>query len=1036
MDGGSMLNMWSMIKAERMCISRWFCGCIVLVLFQANSVFALNPNRHVSQYGHAAWRIQDGFFGGPVRAITQTNDGYIWVGTEAGLFRFDGARFVEWSSLAAEPLPSKSINAILGARDGSLWIGTDVGLIHKVNDHLTTYLKDGGFISSIVEDVNGQIWVVHYRPGDNTKPFCQVIGPGVRCYGNADGVPAFIAGTLAQDASGNLWIGGDTSLLRWRTGASKVYRPDALKSNAGVDGVEALAAASDGSLWVGMALSGRGLGLQHMVDGVLKPFVAPNLNGETLEVVALLEDRQKNLWVGTGNQGIYRIHGTDIDHYQTRDGLSSDFICQFFEDREGNLWVATAKGLDCLRDLRVTTFSTQEGLSADTVDSVLASRDGTIWIGNAAHLDVLNPGGAPTHVKAPYGHQITSLFEDHAGQLWVGIDNTLSIYQRGQFKQIKRPDGGPVGVVTGITEDSTNNIWVETIGPPGTLIRIQDMEVREVLPAPQTPLARRVVAGQHGEIWLGLIDGDLARYQSGKTEIFHFANHPSSRVNELIAASNGSILGATAFGVVGWKDGRQQILTIRNGLPCDSIHALVQDKENDLWLYAQCGLIEIANEDLQRWWQRSDARIKLRVFDGADGTHPGQGHFNAGARGPDGRLWFANGSVLQMIDPVHLAENVVAPAVHVEAVIADRKSYSPQNGLRLPPLTRDFEIDYTALSFIAPQKVFFRYRLEGHDIAWQDAGTRRQAFYNDLRPGRHHFQVIACNNDGFWNTDGAVLTFVVAPAWYQTNWFRFLAVCLVLFVAWSLYRLRMRQMASSMSARFDERLAERTRLARELHDAFLQTVQGSKLVADHALKRCEDPIQMRKAMEQLSEWLDRAVREGRTALNSLRASTAERNDLADALQRATENGFVPKSMTVSLSMVGDPRDMHPVVRDEVYRIAYEAIRNACTHSAATHLKIELRYSQELTLRVSDNGAGFDPAIADKGKQGHFGLQGMRERAARIGAGLTLMTSASGTEIKLVVPGSTIFGASGRPRKALFAKIKAILRPGGRDTDLN
>ena len=1022
-----------MLKAEGMRVFRLSLGCFPLILVLASSVFALNPDRHITQYGHTAWRIQDGFFGGRVRAITQTNDGYLWVGTEAGLFRFDGVRFVAWSSQEVEPLPSTLITTLLGARDGSLWIGTDVGLIHKVNDHLITYLKDGEYISSILEDVNGQVWVARYRPGDNSKPVCQVIGLGVHCYGDADGVPAFIAGPMAQDTSGNLWIGGDTTLLRWRTGSSKVYRPRALKSNAGADGVDGLSVASDGSLWVGMALTGHGLGLQRLVDGTLKPLILPKLNGETLEVTALFEDEQKSLWVGTGNQGIYRIHGTDVDRYQTTDGLSSDFIIKFFEDHEGDLWVATAKGLDCLRDLRVRSFSTQEGLSADAVDSVLASHDGTIWIGNAAHLDALRPGAAPSQLKAPHGHQITSLLEDHAGQLWVGIDNTLSIYQRGKFKQIKREDGRPVGVVTGLIEDSTNNIWAEAIGSPGTLIRIQDMKVQDILPAPQ---ARRIVAGPHGELWLGLMGGNLARFRAGRTEIFHFPHHTSSRVNELIAASDGSVLGATAFGVVGWKDGKQQILSARNGLPCDSIHALVQDNEGNLWLYAQCGLIEITGAELQQWWQRPETMLKPSVFDASDGVQPGQGHFNASTRSPDGRLWFANGSVLQMIDPVHIARNVVVPPVEINAVVADRKNYSPQTELRLPPLTRDLEIDYTALSFAVPQKVLFRYMLEGHDAGWQDAGTRRQAFYNDLRPGHYRFRVIACNNDGVWNTVGAVLNFSVAAAWYQTNWFRSLAVFSALFFAWLLYRLRLRRMAASMSARFDERLAERTRMARELHDAFLQTVQGSKLVADHALKRSSDPVQMHRALEQLSEWLARAIQEGRAALNLLRTSTTQRNDLADALQRTTENGFVPGSMTVKFSVLGDAREMHPVVRDEVYRIGYEAIRNACLHSSATELAIELRYSRELTLRVGDNGIGIDPSITDKGKDGHFGLQGMRERAARIGAKLALVTSTSGTEIKLVVPGGIIFRTSSSLRQALFAKMRTLFRLKGQDSNLD
>jgi Y_Y_Y domain/Two component regulator propeller len=349
-------------------------------------------------------------------------------------------------------------------------------------------------------------------------------------------------------------------------------------------------------------------------------------------------------------------------------------------------------------------------------------------------------------------------------------------------------------MVMGLTEDSENNIWAETFGPPGTLIRIRDLKIRQEFPSPPMPLARKLAADPQSGIWLGLMNGDLARYRSGKTEIFPFPHHPDSRVNQLMAASDGSILGATAFGVVGWKNGQHQILTVRNGLPCNNIHALISDKQGDLWLHAQCGLIQIANAEVQRWWKQPESTMQLRVFDASDGVQPGQGHFNASARSPDGRLWFANGSVVQMIDPAHVARSVVAPPVNINAVIADRKSYSPQEKLSLPPLVRDLEIDYTALSFVVPQKVFFRYMLEGHDAGWQEAGTRRQAFYNDLRPGHYHFRVIACNNDGVWNEEGATLAFSLAAAWYQTWWFR--GGCLAAFLAllWALYQLRIQQL--------------------------------------------------------------------------------------------------------------------------------------------------------------------------------------------------------------------------------------------------
>jgi signal transduction histidine kinase len=399
----------------------------------------------------------------------------------------------------------------------------------------------------------------------------------------------------------------------------------------------------------------------------------------------------------------------------------------------------------------------------------------------------------------------------------------------------------------------------------------------------------------------------------------------------------------------------------------------------------------------------------LGALDGADPGWNGERIQPSAARSPDGRLWFVGSSSLQMIDPGRSYKNPTPPPVHVEGLVADGKSYSPTSPITLPPLTRDIQIDYTALSFVLPQRMGFRYILEGRDRGWENPGLRRQAFYSDLRPGSYRFRVIASNNDGVWNQTGATLDFKVAAAWYQTIWFRSMCSVVGVLLLWAIYRLRVRRIARTMKSRFDERLAERTRIARDLHDTFLQTIQGSKLVADDALSATTDLSHMRQAMEKLSAWLGRATEEGRAALNSLRTSTTEGNDLADAFRRALEECRIHSSMEVSLQVAGHTQEMHPIVRDEVYRIGYEAIRNASVHSKATQLKIELSYGQDLSVRISDNGAGIDSGIVLRGRPGHFGLQNMRERAARIMGKFSVESSAgSGTVITLAVPGGIIY----------------------------
>jgi signal transduction histidine kinase len=328
--------------------------------------------------------------------------------------------------------------------------------------------------------------------------------------------------------------------------------------------------------------------------------------------------------------------------------------------------------------------------------------------------------------------------------------------------------------------------------------------------------------------------------------------------------------------------------------------------------------------------------------------------------------------------------------------------------------------------------------MEGQrDSGWQEAGTRRQAFYSNLSPGRYRFHVIACNNDGLWNETGATLEFSVAPAWYQTKLFLVLSAVTVLLMGWIIYQLRIRKIAAIMSARFDERLAERTRLARELHDTLLQTIQGSKMVADDVLDQSADLARMRSAMERVSGWLGQAMEEGRTALRSLRASTIETNDLESSLRDATDNCLPRGYMKVEFSVTGTSRQMHPIVRDEIYRIGYEAIRNASMHSRASLLVVELVYGQDLLLRVKDNGKGINPAVVETGKKGHFGLQGMRERAARIGAKLNLVSSAAcGTEVSLTVPGRSIFRGGHSSLQSVFAWMRARFNRDGQEAGVD
>jgi signal transduction histidine kinase/ligand-binding sensor domain-containing protein len=1007
----------------------------VFMLSGLHSILALDAARQISQYRHSAWRVEDGDFNGTPVVMAQTLDGYLWIGTGTGLIRFDGVRFVPWTPPAGQGMLDPRVFSLLGARDGSLWIGTGFSISHWKNGRLTNYPELSGRIEAMVEDEQGSIWLARTHMPDKRGPVCRIRNEQLRCFAGDQDIPFPNVLQLATHEHDKLWIAGYSELCLWKPGSGHVYFPNVAGRPEGYALFKAIAAAPDGSAWAAINGSGKFLQLQHFEGESWKPRDYPGIGIANSDVTTLFIDRSNAMWIGTAHHGIFRARGDLIDHFDRTDGLSSDAVERFFQDREGTLWVATSAGIDNFRDTRVATYSMREGLSADSAVAVLGASNGTLWIiNNYESLEFLR-GNQVSALRSTHGlpgQHVSTFHEDHAGQLWVGIDNNLWVYRQGVFRVIRHANGSPLGIIFSIAEDGLGNIWVRA-GP--NLDRIRDFKVQEEYSSDQVSTSYILAATADGAAALGLVSGDLVFYKEGKTETIPSHEVGNTRqIRELLVDPDGSIWGTNVDELIRWKDGVRTNLGLRNGLPCDGIFAMVKDKRGSIWLYTKCGLISIDKTQLNLWPDHPDVKVKTKLLDVFDGVQPGLTALKPQATmTPDGRLWFVNGRLLQMVDPSDVRRNEILPPVHIEEVVADRKNYSTLEHLHLPALTRDLRIDYTALSFVEPKKVRFRYQLEGqHDSSWQEAGTRRQAFYSNLSPGRYRFHVIASNNDGLWNETGATLDFSVAPAWYQTKLFLVFSAATALLLAWIIYQLRIQKIAAIMSARFDERLAERTRLARELHDTLLQTIQGSKMVADDVLDQSADLARMRSAMERVSGWLGQAVEEGRTALRSLRASTIESNDLASSLREATKTCLIHGSMKVEFLVTGASRQMHPIVRDEIYRIGYEAIRNASLHSKGSLLVVELVYGQDLLLRVTDNGKGIEPAIAAEGKKGHFGLQGMRERAARIGAKLHIVTStASGTEISLAVPGRSVFRGGHSSLQSIFERMKAHFDRGGK-----
>lgn len=987
---------------------------LVLAFLAASPVYALDPGRSVSQYGHTIWRTADGELPGAPHAITQTTDGYLWIGTEVGVVRFDGVRFVPLPTPSGDTLCDCGITSLLGTRDGSLWIGTEVS-VYRLKNGVLKRFPFRARVGEMLEDRDGAVWAAMSRVADPKDGIlCRADDAAMRCYGEKDGIPVGITGltTIADDGSGGLWLGAPHGVLHWIQGTVSTHFPTVLANAENMTAVQALNRRSDGSVLVGIGQGGNHLGLQQLAGNDWTNFQVPGANPSAWAVTTIQTDRAGGIWIGTVEDGIYHVHQQSADHYTQRNGLASNNIESFFEDREGNIWVASSLGIDRFRESPIVTFSALEGLSSDSVSAVFPTRDGGIWIGNNYALDYLKDDKKVFSLtgKDLMGTQTTALLVDHQDRLWYGIDTSLMVRENGRSQAVTRPDGKPLGVVISIVEDGEKNIWAVTTGRPQMLFRIQGAKVIESVPIPKGIRGCAMTADVHQGVWLGSALGDLQHYTGGKMSTVA-KNELIGGFNGILAEPDGSMWGTSWRGLVRWQDNTMRVMDRHNGLPCDVLYSVVKDNAETLWLNAKCGLISISAAELKKWWEVPTAPVAFHLFGVFDGFLAGVTPFSPiVGKGPDGRLWFANDTSLQLIDPAHLPQNRLAPPVHIEAIVADRKSYTVADGLQLPALTKDIQFDYTAPSFVVPQKVRFRYMLEGHDTDWQEPGARRQAFYNDLRPSNYRFRVIASNNDGLWNESGASFSFSIAPAYYQTTWFHFLVVVASAIVLYVVYQIRVRQIAAGLTARFDERTAERTRLAAELHDTILQSIQATKMIADNARHGgSQEPTELSKTIVNISDWLAQATAEARAALNDLRLSTTEKNDLAKAFQRAAESTGVTNTMKFVLSVQGTPRDLHPIVRDEIYRIGGEAIRNAYRHSEATVLEFMLIYDQGLTIRVIDNGKGMDADVAGAGKPGHFGLLGMQERACRIHARLDITSRAnSGTEVTLVVPGKVVF----------------------------
>jgi signal transduction histidine kinase/ligand-binding sensor domain-containing protein len=968
--------------------------CLAVMLACCTSVFALDPSLDITQYAHTAWKVRDGFAKGFIYSIAQTPDGYLWLGTEFGLLRFDGVRTVAWKPPTGQ-LPSNDIPTLLVTRGGTLWIGTAKGLGSWRDGKLTTYAElNGSRISVLLEDHEGTVWIATREP----RIFGEKVGP------------------IYADSEGNFWVGFEEGSRKWKSG-----RPESFEILGAGYVQPAFGTYEKSALLIGSDGEVRGF-----FDGQVQGFPSTGVL-QRFKTSRIVRDRDGGLWIATRDRGLVHLHEGKTDVFSEVDGLSGDTVTALLQDQEGDIWAVTTNGIDRFREYAIPNVSIKQGLSNTNTVSILGAKDGSVWVATYTGLNrwkngrisVLGRAGTTQNPKGTPKGLPYSLFQDSGGRIWLSTALEFGYLENDRFVPVRDVAGGRV---TSLAEVPSGHLWLAK-EEYGLLHLFQGRVVERI---PWASLGHRdhasvlVVDPSQDGLWLGFSGGGISYFAAGGIRKSYSVAEGlgAGRVNGLRFDQRGGLWIATESGLSRIKNGKVTTLTSKNGLPCNTVHWSMDDADHFVWVYTACGLVRIARPELDAWVDDPARSVQGTLFDVSDGvrTRSYPSSVYGVTKASDRRIWYVASDGVSVIDPRHFPFNNLPPPVHIEQITADDKTYDATSGLRLPPHVRNLDIDYTALSLVVPEKVRFRVKLEGQDKDWRELLNVRHVEYTNLSPKHYRFRVLASNNSGLWNEEGASLDFVIPPAWYQTNWFRVACVAAFALSLWAVYQLRVRGLAHQFDMRLEERVNERTRIARELHDTLLQSFQALLPTLQVAIYELpESAVEARKTLKVAVDQAAEAIIEGRDAVQGLRMSTVEQNDLALAIRTVGEElasgDNNQSSPEFNVVVEGTSRNLHPILRDEVYRLAAEALRNTFRHAAAQTVEVEIRYGEKhFRLRVRDDGKGIrDEILRSEGREGHYGLHGMKERAELVGGQLTIWSEVdNGTEIELYIPASRAY----------------------------
>lgn len=995
------------------------------MIFAATApMYSLGTRKPLAQFGQQTWQSDSGLPQNTVHGVLQTRDGFLWIATEAGLVRFDGQSFRVYDSENTPQLRSDLINDLKEDGSGTLWISTTGGLISERAGAFTlftaanglpsnavsaTYLpRRGGLLaltsagvavlrgarfervagtedlhvidgsSAVAEDDRGQVWIAGSR---------EVFALSAD---DARGVATPMAAeigelkAMAVMRSGEVWAGGRGGVQALRDGVrTRLTMGDHLPA----DDVSALLPDGSGGMWIG-----TGRGLAHWSNGSISVTEAgQDLAGAPIE--RLYRDREGTLWVTT-NRGVARITNGRVDVMPRRSRLAG--VLSIFEDREGSMWFGTDNaGLTVVREQAFSTIGEQDGLTAGFVRAIIQDQQGTIWIGtNGGGLDRIDQGKISALVSHPALSSDVVLSIASAGSdLWVGTPNGLNRVRDGRVRVFTTENGLADDFVRSLYADRDGSLWVGTRNGLSHLVSSgftsYALTSYSEMDGLGSDLIGAILRSRDGDLWVGTLGG-LSRMRGNTFNNFTTRNGMGSdAVTAMLEDSAGTLwIGTQSGGLTRLHAGHfKSLKPAQSGLP-ETVFGILEDTAGDLWLSSRKGIDRVRVSELNRSAEKSPGAVSVRSYGVADGmriSEASSGGHPAAWRMRDGSLWFATLDGAAFVTPESTTINQFPPLTAIEQVLLnDRPVATEQKTLEVPPGETRITVQYAGLSFVAPQKVRYRYKLEGFDKNWVEAGARREAFYTNVPPGRYRFLVLSSNNDGVWSTEPSGFNLRVNPTLLQTRWFYGLLALGLGALAVAVYRWRV----LSVEAQYKAVLQERGRIAREIHDTLAQgyvAVAVQLEVTARLLETSKDAAL--RQLEETKQLVRGSLAEARSSIWNLRSQN-EAETLPSLLATMTESRASADGPALKLEVRGTYRSLSRAVEKEILRVAQEAVANAVRHAQARHVQVRLRYdSNTLQLLVIDDGAGFMNASEDLSGGGHFGLQGMRERAAAIGATL-------------------------------------------------